>query len=49
MDGPTTPGNGRYVRPPAYDDHDEQSPQLHSGPTMRLLTNVDDSESYNMS
>ncbi|KAF2125223.1 glycosyltransferase family 2 protein [Dothidotthia symphoricarpi CBS 119687] len=46
MDGPTTPGGGHYSRPPAYDDEDDRSPQMHGGPTMRLLTNVDDSSSY---
>ncbi|KAH7549066.1 glycosyltransferase family 2 protein [Bipolaris maydis] len=45
MNGPTTPGGAHYGRPPAYDDEDG-SPQLQGGPTMRLLTNVDDSQSY---
>lgn len=52
MDRPTTPGGGRYERPPAYDvDDDGDDASLlprHAGPSMRLLTNADDSHSYNM-
>ncbi|KAJ4362988.1 Chitin synthase, class 2 [Neocucurbitaria cava] len=46
MDGPTTPGGGHYGRPPAYDDEDGLSPQMQGGSTMRLLTNVDESQRY---
>jgi chitin synthase len=47
MDRPTTPGDGtHYGRPPAYDDEDGISPAMQGGSTMRLLTNVDDSQSY---
>ncbi|KAF1939970.1 hypothetical protein EJ02DRAFT_445798 [Clathrospora elynae] len=45
MGRPTTPGGSHYGRPPAYDD-DDLSPQLQGGSTMRLLTNVDESQSY---
>ena len=52
MERPTTPGGGRYGRPPAYDDDDERDDASllprHAAPSMRLLTNVDDSHSYNM-
>jgi len=46
MDRPTTPGGSHYGRPPAYDDEDGFSPPMQGGSTMRLLTNVDDSQSY---
>lgn len=46
MDRPTTPGGSHYGRPPAYDDEDDFSPQMQGGSTMRLLTNVDESQSY---
>jgi len=46
MNGPATPSGTHYGRPPAYDDDDDGSPQLQGGSTMRLLTNVDDSQSY---
>lgn len=46
MEHPTTPGRGHYGRPPAYDEEDGISPQLQGGSTMRLLTNVDESQSY---
>jgi chitin synthase len=39
-------GGSHYGRPPAYDDEDSLSPQMQGGSTMRLLTNVDDSQSY---
>ncbi|CBX90655.1 predicted protein [Plenodomus lingam JN3] len=46
MDRPTTPGGSPYGRPPAYDDEDGFSPQMQGGSTMRLLTNVEESQSY---
>lgn len=46
MDRSTTPGGTHYGRPPAYDDEDGLSPALQGGSTMRLLTNVDESQSY---
>lgn len=46
MDGPNTPGGAHYGRPPAYDDEDGPSPHMQGGSTMRLLTNVDESQSY---
>ncbi|KAF2029758.1 hypothetical protein EK21DRAFT_67138 [Setomelanomma holmii] len=46
MERPTTPGGTHYGRPPAYDDEDGLSPTMQGGSTMRLLTNVDDSQSY---
>ncbi|KAF1913433.1 FAD binding domain-containing protein [Ampelomyces quisqualis] len=39
-------GGTHYGRPPAYDDEDALSPAMQGGSTMRLLTNVDDSQSY---
>lgn len=46
MDRPTTPGGTHYGRPPAYNDEDDLSPHLQGGSTMRLLTNVDESQHY---
>jgi chitin synthase len=46
MNGPRTPGGAHHGRPPAYDDEDGLSPQLQGGSTMRLLTNVDESQNY---
>ncbi|KAL6710924.1 Chitin synthase, class 2 [Coniothyrium glycines] len=46
MERPTTPGGTHYGRPPAYDDEDGLSPQMQGGSTMRLLTNVEENQSY---
>jgi len=49
MDGSTPHSGSHYGRPPAYDYDDGSPQQLQGGSTMRLLTNVDEDQSYEQS